>query len=131
MCAERRGGFTLLEAVFALLVLGMMSLAILGMMSTGLRTAEGSNRSLEAAALAEDRLTRARLFVGEITGLPDSLRAGRFPAPLSGYRWTAATRPVRGERDLHEVSVEVTWDGGAFSLATRVYRPTPTSDSGP
>ena len=130
MSDNRSAGFTLLEAVFALAVLGMMSVAVLTMVSTGLRTAGRSNESLEVAALAQDRLARARLsVVGGPGDLPDSLRAGSFAAPFTGYRWSASVHPVLGERDLYELSVQVRWESGAYRLATRVYRPPRTSGS--
>jgi type II secretion system protein I len=124
---DRRGasaGFTLIEAVLALAIVGMTAAAVTGAVGAQLRTADRARHALEAAALAEQRLAGLRLVEpGQLRPLPDSLAAGRFAAPFADYTWTAASQPVRGEPDLFDLWVTVTWEGGAYPLRSRVHRP--------
>jgi prepilin-type N-terminal cleavage/methylation domain-containing protein len=117
-------GFSLLEAVVALAIVGVAAVAGLGSLGAELRAAERAQRTLEASALAGHHLTRIRVLPPTaLTPLPDSLREGRFPPPMNEYAWRAHVRPVRGEADLFDVAVEVVWEGGAFPLHARLYRP--------
>jgi prepilin-type N-terminal cleavage/methylation domain-containing protein len=119
-----RAGFTLLEAVAALAVVGLAAVAALAAVGGELRTAERARRALEAGALAEYRTAAVRMLPpGEVRVLPDSLARGRFAAPLDGYRWTASTRELPEERDLFDLQVQVVWATGAYTLRTRIYAP--------
>ena len=119
-------GFTLLEALVAIMIVGLAAVAALETVGAELRTASRAKHALHAAALAEYRLETLRVLPpAELRSLPDSLDGGAFPAPLQRYRWTAATREVAGEPGLFDASVVIAWDGGSFRLATRLYRPEP------
>jgi type II secretory pathway pseudopilin PulG len=121
---SRREGFSLLEAVVALSLVGSVSIATLAAFSAQLRTSQRALVGLEAQALAEDRLARVRL-VGqdEIAHLPDSLRGGRFAMPWDRFTWKTTTRELIDRPSLFEAKTEVSWDGGSYELATRLYRP--------
>ena len=119
-------GFTLLEAVVAMAILGLSSVAALSALAAELRSAERAQRSLEAAALAQDRLAGLEfLAVGELSPLPDSLRRGRFREPFAAYGWEASVREVPGDQGLVEVAVRVQWEGGVYPLHALLYRPRP------
>jgi type II secretory pathway pseudopilin PulG len=119
-------GFTVLEAAVAIAIVGMISIAALAAFSGDLRAAHRAGELLPAAALAEDRLASLELAPPAwLTMLPDSLARGRFAAPFAGHEWTASAKPVRGERHLYDLAVTVRWEGGAYSLARRRYRPPP------
>ena len=119
-------GFSLLEAVVALAIVGLAAVAALSAFAMELRTAGQAAHALEAEALAQSRLAAVRLLQrSELEPLPDSLRNGRFPAPLEGYQWQASSEKVSGKEDLFQVSVAVRWDDGSYSLAGRLYRPRP------
>ena len=125
-CAARRArrGFTLLEGVAALVVIGLASAAALGALGSELRTAGRVRHAAEAEALARQRLATLRLLPREaLRRLPDSLARGAYSPPLDAYRWRATASAVRPEDDLYELRVDVTWAGGAYALATRQYRP--------
>ena len=122
----RSEGFTLLEVVLALAIVGIAGVAALEAFGAEVRGADKTQQALPAAALAEERLGRlALLATSELAHLPDSLSRGTFPAPLDRYRWVATGRGVIGERDLYEVAVQVAWDRGTYELRTRWYRPMP------
>jgi prepilin-type N-terminal cleavage/methylation domain-containing protein len=119
-------GFSLLEAVVALAIVGLAAVAALGAFAMELRTAGQAARALEGQALAESRLAAVRLLQrSELEPLADSLRNGRFPAPLQEYQWQASSERVPDREDLFQVVVAVHWTEGAYSLGTRLYRPRP------
>jgi len=120
----RRAGFSLLEAVVALAVLGAVSVAALAALGAQLRTSERAATALTAEALTDDRLARARLLDrDELAHLPDSLAAGRFDVPWDRFSWRIGSREVLDHTDVFEVTVAVRWEGGTYDLATRLYRP--------
>ena len=118
------GGFTLLEALIAVVIVGLAAAAALETVGAELRTATRARHALHASALAEHRLETIRVLpVPELRSLPDSVRRGTFAAPLERYGWTAAVREVAGEPGLYDAEVVVRWEGGSFPLQTRLYRP--------
>lgn len=107
-------------------ILGLASVAALSSLAAELRSAERAQRALEAAALAQDRLSTLEFLSSEeLSPLPDSLRRGRFGAPFAAYGWQAAVREVPGERGLVDVAVRVEWEGGAYPLHALLFRPRP------
>ena len=119
-------GFTLLEALVAVMIVGLTAVAALETVSAELRTASRAKHALHATALAEYRIETLRLLSpAELRSLPDSLERGDFAPPLERYRWTATTREVPGEPGLYDARVVVTWHGGSFPLSTKLYRPEP------
>jgi prepilin-type N-terminal cleavage/methylation domain-containing protein len=122
----RNRGFSLLEAVVALAIVGLASVGALAAFSAELRTSDRARRALEANALAEERLAELRLLPRvELAPLTDSLRKGKFPQPFEEYRWEASAGSVRSRDDLFDLAVTVHWEGGAYAEATRAYRPRP------
>jgi prepilin-type N-terminal cleavage/methylation domain-containing protein len=122
--SRRRSGFTLLEATIAVMIVGMAAAAVLSSFGTTLRTAARARQGLEAEALAGQRLARAALLDrDDLVHLPDSIARGRFAPPYGAYEWRATSGEVRGEPDLFDVGVEVSWPEGRYSLPTRLYRP--------
>ncbi len=121
-----RRGFTLLEALIAVVIVGLAGVAALETVGAELRTAARARHAHHAAALAEYRLETLRvLSPAELRSIPDSLAGGAFAPPLERYRWTASAREVPGEAGLYDARVVVRWSGGAFPLETRLYRPEP------
>jgi prepilin-type N-terminal cleavage/methylation domain-containing protein len=113
-----RRGFALLEAVVALLVIGLAAAAALDLFSTQLRAARRQPGLVTAAALAQDRMAMLRLASpDELRRLPDSLARGEFPAPFAGYHWSAAATRARDE-SFYDLRVEVVSSEGQFTLAS-------------
>jgi type II secretory pathway pseudopilin PulG len=110
----------------ALTIVGTATVAALGAFGVELRTSAQAVRALEAEALAESQLAAMRLLQrSELQPLADSMRRGSFPPPFEAYQWEASSQDVRTREDLFQVTVAVSWDGGAYSLASRLYRPRP------
>jgi len=60
--ACRQAGFTLIEAVFSVMILAVFSAAIIGMMIAALSAANSAKLSNRAVALAEQGVEQARAF---------------------------------------------------------------------
>lgn len=114
-----RHGFVLLEAVVALLVIGLAAAAGLELFAAQARAAAREQELVTAAALAQDRLAALRLVdAGELRRLPDSLAGGRFAPPFAIYRWRAESRRSPADTTLYDLRVEVHSNEGSFALAT-------------
>jgi prepilin-type N-terminal cleavage/methylation domain-containing protein len=117
-----RRGFTLIETLAALVVVGFVAILAVGAFGDGLRAQRSTRRHAEGVALADLRLSE--LAASPVDSLLDGGdRAGAFPAPYAGFRWRTAVRRSPESPALLDVSVRVTWDGGAYDLATVLYRP--------
>jgi type II secretory pathway pseudopilin PulG len=122
--ARAEAGFSLLEAVVALTIVGVTSVSVLAAFGAELRASDRGRHALEARALADDRLARLRLAsIRDLEPLADSLRHGRFASPFQAYEWEARSHTVPGRTDVIDLMVDVRWEAGAFAEGTRLYRP--------
>jgi len=120
----RRRGFTLVEAVAALVVVGLGATAALAAVGAALRAEGRVEHVLSAEALATQRLATLRLLSREqLLRLPDSLARGAFAPPLDAYRWRATSTLVPDAPDLFTIAVVVEWDDGRRALETRHFSP--------
>jgi len=122
---ERPGqrGFVLLEAVVALAILGVASIALLQVRAQQIRVATQAQELLTAQALAEDRIAAFRVLDYELLAEPpDSLMEGTFPPPFQDFRWTAQVALMEDEYDLFGVRVEVMGPNESFPLRTLLHR---------
>jgi type II secretory pathway pseudopilin PulG len=124
---SRSDGFVLLEAVIALAIIGMMSIALLAATGAQVRTADKAGLLLTARALADERMAMLRtLNYDEMSAVPDSLQQGRFPEPFDEYSWRAEIAPVDDEYDLFTAAVVVNVFEEEFALRTLLHVPRPT-----
>jgi len=117
-------GFVLLEAVVALAILGVASIALLQVRSQQIRVASQARELLTAQALAEDRVSAIRLLNYELLAEPpDSLLEGVFPVPFEAFSWTAEVALIEDEYDLFGVEVVVLGPVERFPIRTLMHRP--------
>jgi len=117
-------GFTILEAVVALAIVGLAGVASLEAVGGEIRGIDRAREAYTTAALAQDRLAAITTLPPEdLNPLPDSLGRGTFAEPFTSYRWTATLRPLSGERDMYELAVAIDSDRAHYAVATRLYRP--------
>ena len=119
-------GFSLLEVLVAVAIVGLTAVAALALLDAELRAASHAVRTLEAQALAEYRLAEARLLGRtDLIRLQGQIAEGRFDSPFDDYAWALAVRPVPGEPALVEAEARVSWDGGEIVLHSRFRAPQP------
>ena len=123
MRRAERSGITLFETVVALAIVGMTAVSALAAVGAELRAAERAKRTLEAEALATQRVDLLELLPDDdLLVLPDSVEDGRFDAPLDDYRWHTTSVPLDTEPGVYDVSVRVSWADGGYVLRTRAFR---------
>ena len=124
MSAVRRDGFTVLEAVVALVIVGMVAVAALSTFAAQARAADQVRRSQEIVALARHRLAHVELLAAEeLDVLPDSIARGRFDPPFDRYEWKTTTRRASIDEELLDVHVQVMSAETEYDLRTRFHRP--------
>lgn len=120
-------GFTLLEAMVAILVLGLAVVGTLQLLSGVAATTEKSRDYTRGRSLAASKLESL------LSEDPATLRSrdgetGSFADPLSEFRYRLEVRPT-GSGDLLTVQVRVWWERGARGAVTLATR-TRTTDDG-
>ncbi|MGH7629400.1 MAG: type II secretion system protein [Gemmatimonadales bacterium] len=119
----RDDGFSLLEAVVALAIVGLAAVASTEAVAAHLRAAERAVTALEQEALVQDRLARTRLLAAEeLAHLPDSMASGKFTSPWDEIAWRAATEADRSHPDLFHVTIEIGSGESRRRIATSLYR---------
>ncbi len=115
-------GFTLLEALVALVIVGLALVPLMRSIGMGVREQGKLRGHLDAVSLAEWRMSELALVP------PDSIRAyaqprrGWFPEPFGGYRWSAVLRRDGRSAALVRGAVVVRWKDGEYSLETVFHR---------
>lgn len=115
-------GFTLVEALVALVIVGLALVPLLRSIGTGVREQGRLRGHLDAVSLAESRMSELALVA------PDSIpawarpRQGWFPEPFGGYRWSAVLRRDERSPALVRGAVVVRWKDGEYSLETVFHR---------
>lgn len=111
--AHSRAGFTLLEVIIALAILGTGVVAALGILATGTSVTARASTRLLAAELAEARMEEALLRPADARGSEQ----GSFPPPHDDFRWSTRVAPgaVAGTMS---VEVSVVGNGDSVHLAT-------------
>lgn len=123
---SRTDGFVLLEAVVALAIIGMMSIALLAASGAQVRTADKAALLLTARSLAEERMAMVRtLTFDELSAVPDSLLQGTFPEPFEDYTWRTEVAAVDDEYDLFTAAVLVAVFEEEYALRTLLHEPRP------
>ena len=101
-------GFTLLEVMIALAILGMTFAFAMELLATGVRSAKTSEEYVQAALLARQKV--AQVAVLRSTG--GEADGGEFGG---GFRWVSEVHPLPQEEELparlYQVRVRVTWPG--------------------
>jgi len=121
-----RRGITLFEAVVAVTIVGLTSIAALEASASEMRTAERARRALEVEALATSRIDFLDLMTDrELQSLPDSVSEGKFDAPLDEYSWKTTSTPNPEQAGIYDVAVTVAWKEGSYTARTYQYRTPP------
>jgi prepilin-type N-terminal cleavage/methylation domain-containing protein len=117
-----RGGFTLIEAVVALLVVAVALVPLLGAARQALKGEAKVGPAREAVALAEARMEELSLLPADSLAAYLAPREGRFPAPYERWSWHALMRTEPQSPALIRAAVVVDWPGGTYSIETTFHR---------
>jgi len=98
--ATRRDGFTLLEVLVAVAVLGLALVSLLGLHVRNLALLERDQRITDATLLARALMTDAEVEPFPDIGLTDGDFEDRYPGLYPGLRWERVP-------DIREVRVRV------------------------
>jgi prepilin-type N-terminal cleavage/methylation domain-containing protein len=121
--ARADAGFTLAEALVALVIIGAALVPMLGGVSRSVRAQGDVGAAVEAVALAEARMGQLQLL--PLDSIPAYLqpRTGAFPAPFARYRWRALVRPRPDAPAVLQAAIVVEWQGREYTLETYFHRP--------
>jgi len=122
-CSARRAehGFTLLEVIVALAILGIGFALAMELLASGVRSAKASEDYTQAVLLARQKMAE----VAVTRNLAGSADTGEFGG---GFRWTSEVQPLEQEEEipgrLYSVRVRVSWLGrrGEKSVDLRTLR---------
>ncbi|HET6229764.1 MAG TPA: type II secretion system protein [Longimicrobiaceae bacterium] len=120
--ADRRG-FTLVEAVVALLIVAVALVPLLGSVRQALQGAARVAPARDAVALAEWKMEELSLLPADSLGGYLRPREGAFPEPFAAWRWRAVMRIEPSSPALLRASVIVDSRAASFSLETVFHRP--------
>lgn len=121
MMRQRERGFSLIELVVALGLLGVGLIGVVRLFPVGLRASKRSEVISKATLLAQQQLEEVKTF-----GF-DALIATPPPFPLAGasgnYRWTVTIHDVEvagvpASNELRAVTVNVSWPEGGQTRTT-------------
>lgn len=122
MSGDVRRGFTLLEALVALVLVATVVAAALGSFGTSLRGAALVNAHAHAVALADVRMSELTLVPAESLAYYAQAREGIFAPPFERYRWRARLARAPRSPALLRATVVVSWRDGQYPLATEIFR---------
>lgn len=122
---SRRGvadqGFTLVEAMVALAILGLAVVASLEISALTLQTQTAARRHLEAVSLADSRLNELAVLSADSLEVYAAGRSGEIVLDQRRYEWRAMVQPQQ-TRGLWRAAVVVQWDDGELAVETMFYR---------
>jgi prepilin-type N-terminal cleavage/methylation domain-containing protein len=127
-CSLRKSarGFTLLEVLATLVLIGIILPAVMHGISLATIAAGEAKHKVEAASLAQTKL--AELIADYQTLNQNGASSGSFP-DYPGYAWTSAIE--MRDTNLSQVSIRVTWFARGqeryVDLASMIYTPDTSS----
>ena len=102
----RNNGFTLLEVLIALAIVGIALVTLIGLETQTMQMAEHQQRVTQATLLAQEKMTEIEIGVQTLSGLGG--REGQFDEPFELYSWTIALEPTPLP-SVEMVTVTVAW----------------------
>ena len=106
MSESRDNGFTLLEVMIALAIVGIALVTLIGLETRTIQLAERQQRVTQATLLAQEKMTEIETGGQTIAGAGE--REGSFDSPFELYRWTIDLEPTPLPA-IEMVTVTVAW----------------------
>lgn len=115
-------GFTLIEALVAMVVMSLAIVTMAAATSHAMRAEAASLDHLLAATLADARMNEiASLPLAGLRQFADP-RSGRFGDGNERFTWTASVVRTPDSTHLFRALVRVTWSGGSVEVASVLHR---------
>ncbi len=116
---SREAGFTLLEVIIALAILGVAFALAIQLLGNGMRAARTSQEYTQAALLSRQKMAEIALASSQ----EGSVESGDFGG---GFRWTSEVQPVPQDNEslparLYQVRVRISWPGRAAEKSLDLY----------
>lgn len=119
-----RGGFTLVEVVVAMAILGISLVLVIELFSGGLRLGRASEEYTVAAQLARQKIEEIALY----KQVEEGIEEGEFD---STYRWQVKVKKIdllllanetdyKPPADLYQIQVRIIWKSGSKERTTRI-----------
>ena len=99
-------GFTLLEVMIALAIIGIALVTLIGLETRTIQLAERQQRVTQATLLAQEKMTEIETGSQTLSVLGE--REASFASPFELYRWSIATEPTPLP-SIEMVTVTVAW----------------------
>ena len=99
-------GFTLLEVMIALAIIGIALVTLLGLETRTIQLAERQQRVTQATLLAQEKMTEIEIGEQSRSVLGESEEL--FESPFDLYRWSVTTEPTPLPA-IEMVTVTVAW----------------------
>jgi type II secretion system protein I len=121
-------GFTLLEVMVAIAILGMGLLTLLGLQHRSLQAIISAQSKTSASMLAQMVMTEAELERFPDLGVTRGNFNQKFPGKFPNFRWQRAVLASGSFPDLRQVTVVISFGPRytqAFSISEFLHNPTP------
>jgi len=109
-------GFTLLEVMIALAIVGTVLVALLGLGNRTIAASERIQKLTQATMLAQAKMTEVEHAASLSTQQTLQDETGTFEEPFADYRWQSHFTPTPLER-VQQVVVTVVWGDEAHNEA--------------
>jgi len=119
-----QGGFTLVEVVVAMAILGISLVLVIELFSGGLRLGRTSEEYTVAAQLAHQKIEEIALY----KQVEEGIEEGEFD---STYRWQVEVKKIdllllanetdyKPPAELYQIQVRIIWKSGSKERTTRI-----------
>jgi type II secretion system protein I len=125
---NRSAGFTLIEVMFALAILGISLMGLLSLQHQGLQSIIRSQDMTQAAMLAQTVITQAEFDRFPPIGRTGGTFEQMFPGKYRNFRWQQAVTKSGLFPDVRKVTVVVYYGpnfGRSFTLSEFMHSPMP------
>jgi len=129
----RAGGFTLLEVMIAIAILGTALAGLLGLHHQSMQSVIRAQDFTRASMLAQSVMTEAELERFPELGTTDGDFQAAFPGQFQDFRWERVVEASANFPDVRQVKILIRYGpnlNGSFTLVEFLHSPIPP-DQGP
>jgi len=110
MPAKGDNGFTLMEVIFAVAIMGIALVTLLNLQVKTIRLQQVTNRTEEATLLAQEMITRKMLEITSSPSMPQYFEEGDFEQEeFASYHWEYTLSTTDAD-SLFRIDLTVSWN---------------------